>query len=100
MAVASGTRLALCWVESGDMSPANPHWCECLLKTANAFLIIALWMCLMKVGDLANFTLPENRQTVALLVELRVTDTGIRIWSIIEGGETYEVRESWLKERK
>ena len=54
----------------------------------------------MKVGDLANFTLPENRQTVALLVELRVTDTGIRIWSIIEGGETYEVRESWLKERK
>ena len=54
----------------------------------------------MKVGDLVNFTLPGNRRTVVLLVSVRaVVDGPQRIWSIVEGGETYEVRESWLKER-
>ena len=54
----------------------------------------------MKVGDLANFTLPGNRRTVVLLVGVRpVVDGPQRIWSIVEGGEIYEVRESWLKER-
>tara|TARA_R110000824_G_scaffold92217_4_gene223887 strand:+ start:12394 stop:12585 length:192 start_codon:yes stop_codon:yes gene_type:complete len=63
----------------------------------------------MKVGDLANFILPGNKQTVVLLVSTRTepweAQTGApdelqRIWSIAEGGEIYEVRESWLKERK
>jgi hypothetical protein len=58
----------------------------------------------MKVGDLANFTLPENRRTVVLLVGVRAIgslkrEKPQRIWSIVEGGEIYEVRESWLKER-
>ena len=54
----------------------------------------------MKVGDLVNFTLPGNRQTVVLLVDVRtVVDGPQRIWSIVESGEIYEVRESWLKER-
>ncbi len=54
----------------------------------------------MQVGDLVNFTLPENRRTVVLLVGVRtVVDGPQRIWSIVEGGEIYEVRESWLKER-
>ena len=56
----------------------------------------------MKVGDLVNFTLPENRRTVVLLVGVRTagwSDVPQRVWSIVEGGETYEVRESWLKER-
>jgi len=54
----------------------------------------------MKIGDLVNFTLPENRRTVVLLVGVRtVVDGPQRIWSIVEGGEIYEVRESWLKER-
>ena len=56
----------------------------------------------MKVGDLVNFTLPENRRTVALLVGVRTIgslkrEPKQRIWSIVEGGEIYEVRESWLK---
>ena len=55
----------------------------------------------MKVGDLANFILPGNKQTVVLLVSMRtIVDGPQRIWSIAEGGEIYEVRESWLKERK
>ena len=56
----------------------------------------------MKVGDLVNFTLPGRRNTVVLLVGVRPMDSGgpRRIWSIVEGGETYEVRESWLKERQ
>lgn len=56
----------------------------------------------MKVGDLVNFTLPENRRTVVLLVGVRIEDGGYapqRIWSIVEGGDIYEVREPWLKER-
>ena len=55
----------------------------------------------MKVGDLVNFTLPGNRRTVVLLVAVRPMDSGgpRRIWSIVESGEIYEVRESWLKER-
>ena len=54
----------------------------------------------MKVGDLVNFTLPGRRYTVALLVSVRtVVDGPQRVWSIAEGGEIYEVRESWLKER-
>jgi hypothetical protein len=54
----------------------------------------------MKVGDLVNFMLPGNTHTVVLLVERRVTDMGTHIWSIVEGGEVYEVTESWLKERE
>ena len=54
----------------------------------------------MKVGDLVNFTLPENRRTVVLLVSMRESDNGSRIWTIAEGGETYEVAHGWLKERK
>ena len=59
----------------------------------------------MKVGDLANFTLPENKQTVVLLVSMRTIgslkrEKPQRVWSIAEGGEIYEVRESWLKERE
>ena len=59
----------------------------------------------MKVGDLVNFTLPENRRTVVLLVGVRTIgslkrEKPQRIWSIVEGGETYEVREGWLKERE
>ena len=58
----------------------------------------------MKVGDLANFTVPGNKQTVVLLVSVRTIgsikrEPKQRIWSIIEGGDIYEVRESWLKER-
>tara|TARA_Y100000310_G_scaffold322774_1_gene382239 strand:+ start:399 stop:578 length:180 start_codon:yes stop_codon:yes gene_type:complete len=54
----------------------------------------------MKIGDLVNFTLPENKQTVVLLVSVRtVVDGPQRIWNIVEGGDIYEVRESWLKER-
>ena len=56
----------------------------------------------MKVGDLANFTVPENKQTVVLLVSVRTEvcfDGPQPVWSIIEGGDIYEVRESWLKER-
>ena len=53
----------------------------------------------MKVGDLVNFTLPENRRTVVLLVGVRTIgslkrEPKQRIWSIIEGGDIYEVRES------
>ena len=54
----------------------------------------------MNVGDLANFTLPENKQTVVLLVSMRVTDMGTRVWSVVEGGEVYEVTQAWLTERK
>ena len=59
----------------------------------------------MKVGDLVNFTLPENRRTVVLLVGVRTIgslkrEKPQRIWSIVEGGEIYEVREGWLKERE
>jgi hypothetical protein len=54
----------------------------------------------MKVGDLVNFTLPENKQTVVLLVSMRVSNKGARIWTIAEGGEIYEVAHGWLKERK
>ena len=59
----------------------------------------------MKVGDLANFTLPGNRRTVVLLVGVRTIgslkrEKPQRVWSIVEGGEIYEVRESWLRERK
>ena len=54
----------------------------------------------MKVGDLANFTLPGNRQTVVLLVSMRVTDMGTRVWNVAEGGEVYEVTQAWLKERE
>jgi len=59
----------------------------------------------MKVGDLANFTLPGNRRTVVLLVGVRTIgslkrEKPQRIWSIVEGGEIYEVREGWLKERE
>ena len=59
----------------------------------------------MKVGDLANFTLPGNRRTVVLLVCVRTIgslkrEKPQRIWSIVEGGEIYEVREGWLKERE
>ena len=54
----------------------------------------------MKVGDLVNFTLPGNRRTVVLLVSVRtIVDGPQRVWNIIEGGEIYEVRESWLTER-
>ena len=56
----------------------------------------------MKVGDLANFTVPGNKQTVVLLVSVRTvgcSDGPQPIWSIAEGGEIYEVREEWLKER-
>ena len=58
----------------------------------------------MKIGDLANFTLPGNRQTVVLLVSTRTIgslkrEKPQRIWSIVEGGDIYEVREPWLKER-
>ena len=54
----------------------------------------------MKVGDLANFTLPGNRRTVVLLVGVRTIgslkrEKPQRGWSIVEGGEIYEVRESW-----
>ena len=57
----------------------------------------------MKVGDLVNFTLPWNKQTVVLLVSMRTIgslkrEKPQRVWSIAEGGEIYEVRESWLKE--
>ena len=57
----------------------------------------------MQVGDLVNFTLPENRRTVVLLMSVRTIgslkrEKPQRIWSIVEGGEIYEVRESWLKE--
>jgi hypothetical protein len=59
----------------------------------------------MKVGDLANFMLPGNTHTVVLLVGVRTIGSLKRekpqpIWSIVEGGEIYEVRESWLKERQ
>ena len=59
----------------------------------------------MKVGDLANFMLPGNTHTVVLLVGVRTIgslkrEKPQRIWSIVEGGEIYEVRESWLKERQ
>ena len=59
----------------------------------------------MKVGDLVNFTLPWNKQTVVLLVSMRIIgslkrEKPQRVWSIAEGGEIYEVRESWLKERE
>ena len=54
----------------------------------------------MKVGDLANFTLPENKQTVVLLVSMRFTDMGTRVWNVVDGGEIYEVTQAWLKERK
>ena len=59
----------------------------------------------MKVGDLVNFTLPWNKQTVVLLVSMRTIgslkrEKPQRVWSIAEGGEIYEVRESWLKERE
>ena len=62
----------------------------------------------MKIGDLANFTLPGNKRTVVLLVGVRTIGSVLppqrgkpqRIWSIVEGGEIYEVRESWLKERE
>ena len=58
----------------------------------------------MQIGDLVNFTLPENRRTVVLLVSVRTIgslkrEKPQRVWSIVEGGEIYEVRESWLKER-
>ena len=59
----------------------------------------------MQIGDLVNFTLPENRRTVVLLVGVRTIgslkrEKPQRVWSIAEGGEIYEVRESWLRERK
>jgi hypothetical protein len=59
----------------------------------------------MKIGDLVNFTLPENRRAVVLLVGVRTIgslkrEKPQRIWSIVEGGEIYEVREPWLKERQ
>ena len=59
----------------------------------------------MKVGDLVNFTLPENRRTVVLLMSVRTIgslkrEKPQRIWTIAEGGEIYEVRESWLRERE
>jgi len=59
----------------------------------------------MKVGDLANFTLPGNKRTVVLLVGVRTIgslkrEKPRRIWTIAEGGEIYEVAHGWLKERK
>ena len=59
----------------------------------------------MKIGDLANFTLPGNKRTVVLLVGVRTIgslkrEKQQRIWNIVEGGEIYEVREGWLKERE
>ena len=59
----------------------------------------------MQVGDLVNFTLPENRRTVVLLMSVRTIgslkrENPQRIWTIAEGGETYEVTHGWLKERK
>ena len=54
---------------------------------------------------MVNFTLPWNKQTVVLLVSMRTIgslkrEKPQRVWSIVEGGEIYEVRESWLRERK